>query len=153
MNHIRKRNHHHWLRLGPGGYLLLAVTLFATRAGFGDEPAVEQPASDNLAPATVALTIDFGNGFRKSYPTIPATKPMTVADAMRFASAHKHPTQFTTRGKKQTAFLESIDGIQHEGYGKRCWIFYVNGKKADQSYGTASLTAGDTVLWRFQTFP
>ena len=138
-----------WLSVGCGRPLFVTMLLLGVGSACGDEPATEQAA----ASSTVELTIDFGDGFHKRYPTIPVVEKMTVADALRFAAEHTHATQFATRGKNQTAFLESIDGIANEGYGKRCWIFYVNGKKAEQSYGTVNLTAGDTVLWRFQTFP
>ena len=131
---------------------MVIVLLLSARGGDADEPEVQPPAT-GVAATTVELTIDFGNGFRKSYPAIPAADRITVADAMQFAAEHAHATRFTTRGQQQTAFLSAIDGIENEGYGKRCWIFYVNGKKADESYGVAKLVAGDTILWRFETFP
>ena len=45
-----------------------------------------------------------------------------------------------------------IDDVENEGGGKRNWIYRINDKPGDRSFGIAKLEAGDTVLWSFETY-
>ncbi len=122
------------------------------QTSIAQEPA-DQATSVVEKVLTVSLQIDFGDGFAKSYGPFPWREELSITDLMQHASQHKHPTKFATRGKGTTAFLTGIDGIENEGYGKKCWIFYVNGKKGEASFATVQLSASDSVLWKYQTFP
>lgn len=119
------------------------------------ETAVEKSSveAETADLPTVTLRIDYGNDFEKVYAAIPWREKLTIADLMQHSSQHPQPTKFQTRGSGATAFLTAIDGIENEGYGKKCWIFYLNGKKGDASYATVQLSSSDSVLWRYQKFP
>lgn len=133
---------------------LLSPFTIAQQSIAPDETARDRPAIHDEMPPAVQLSIDFGDGFQKSYRAIPwSADDMTVADAMQFAAQHAHATKFETRGENDTAFLSSIDGVKNQGYGKRSWIFHINGSMAEESFGTVKLQVGDAILWRFQEFP
>lgn len=109
--------------------------------------------SDSAAPAktpTVALTIDFGDGFEKRYTAIPFVESMTVLSALEAARSHPHATSFSFRGQGATAFLTDIDGARNEGAAGRNWIFYVNQELGKESFGQQKLLAGDVVTWRLE---
>jgi hypothetical protein len=134
-----------WLGVACGVLLLVHALLLSAAVAEEQEP--------QRAATAVHLQIDYGSGFQKVYSPIPWRDGLTVPEMMQHAAQHAHPTKFTTRGAGATAFLSQIDEVQNEGHGHKNWIFYINGKIGEASFGTAKLAAGDTVLWRYQQFP
>jgi hypothetical protein len=78
---------------------------------------------------------------------------MHVLDAMQAAKKHKRAGfDFAFQGRGATALLSRIDDLTSEGGGQRNWIFYVNQRKGDRSFGIWQLQPGDEVLWRFEKY-
>jgi hypothetical protein len=126
--------------------LLIAITsaalLSATSAPARGQQATAPPA------AVVSVVIDYGDGVKKTFTALPWKKGMTVLDALRAASAHPRGIQFKHRGKKETAFVTEVDGLENEGAGNN-WLFFVNKKMGKRSCGVIELLRGDAVLWKF----
>ena len=114
------------------------------------ESAAGEKQTITEAATTVGLVIDFGNGFEMHYTHLAWADDLTVLAAMQAAAQHAHKLQFTHRGKGETAYLTAIGGQENEGGSGSNWIFYVNGERADRSFGVKALAAGDTVLWSFE---
>ena len=67
------------------------------------------------------------------------------------SSATEAKNYFKFKGKRATALLTKIDDIENEGQGRN-WLYRVNRKLADRSFGVFKLKAGDTVLWKFDKY-
>jgi hypothetical protein len=109
-------------------------------------------AAEEKPSAIVKLTVDYGDGCEKSFTRLAWTSSMTVLDAMRLAAKHPRGIEFRQRGKGATAILTQIDDLKNEGARQRNWIYRVNGKLGDRSFGVFQLQPEDTVLWRFETY-
>jgi hypothetical protein len=103
-------------------------------------------------PPIVRLEIDYGDGVEKHFTGRAWREGMTVLDAMRQAADSPHGIAFDHRGSGATAFLTRIDDVENEGGAGRNWIYRVNGRLADRSFGVYELEAGDTVQWRFSEY-
>lgn len=121
---------------------LLLVTLLAVLSG---QAAIGEEAK------TVRVVIDYNDGSEKHFTAIAWKPEMTVYDATRAAQAHPRGIKFESKGKGATAFLTKIDDVKNEGRGRN-WLFHVNGKQADCSFGVYKLNEGDTVLWKFDKY-
>jgi hypothetical protein len=111
------------------------------------------PASEAQAEEPVVqLVIDYGDGVEKRFTRLPHLNDMTVLDAMQQAAKHKRGIKFEFRGRGATAFLFQIDDLKNQGRGSN-WIYRVNGKLAEVGFGVRKLQAGDTVLWKFGSYP
>ena len=110
-------------------------------------------AEPNPAKSTkiVAVVIDYGDGVQKHFTAIEWKTGITVLDAMRTAKAHPRGIRFEYQGDGATALLTTIDDLKNEGKGRN-WIYRVNGKLADTSFGVRELAAGDSVLWKFEAY-
>lgn len=97
----------------------------------------------------VTIVIDYGDGVEKHFTAISWKKGMTVLAGMQAAQAHPRGIRFEHRGQGATALLTKIDDLANEGK-QRNWLYRVNGKLANQSFGVQEMQAGDTVLWRFE---
>lgn len=97
---------------------------------------------------TVSLEIQFKDGKKKRIEKIPYKEKMTVLDVMNYAKKNKK-IDFLFRGKKDTAFLTSIDGVKNQGSRGDNWIFRVNKKLGRKSFGITQLGADDEVTWTF----
>ena len=101
----------------------------------------------------VTLTVDYGDGFQKRFVKIAWRKRLTVLDVMEAAKKHKRANfDFDFRGRGATALLLKIDDVANEGGGQRNWVYSVNKRKGDRSFGIYRLQPGDEVLWRFETY-
>jgi hypothetical protein len=110
-------------------------------------PLAEQPATQ-----TVSLSVDFGEGRRREWPTIRWRDGLTVADALAMATGPddaSEPLRFVQKGSGSSALLTELADVPNEGAGGRNWIYQVNGKHADRSFAVYELQAGDEVLWRY----
>jgi len=99
----------------------------------------------------VVLIIDYGDGVQKHFTKLVWRNEMTVLDAMLAAQAHPRGVRFEHQGSAATALLTRIDDVKNEGRGRN-WLFRVNGKLADRSFGIVPLQPGDTILWRFEEY-
>lgn len=117
----------------------------STAKTLGDEP---NPAKKAM---TVTVVIDYSDGVEKHFTAIEWKKGFTVLDAMGAAKAHPRGIRFEHRGDGATALLTAIDDLKNEGQGRN-WIYRVNGKLADTSFGVRELAAGDSVLWKFEPY-
>ncbi|MHC4107435.1 MAG: DUF4430 domain-containing protein [Planctomycetota bacterium] len=121
----------------------LAVALVAV--GFAPRPA-PPPAVHR-----VRLVVDYNDGVQKHFTALPWKKGMTVLDAMKLAKASPHGITFEYRGSAADAFLTRIDDLENQGgeADKKNWLFWVNTRFADRSFGIQELEPADVVLWRF----
>lgn len=101
---------------------------------------------------TVVLTIDYGDGAQKRFPTIPWKKGFTVLDALEWAKKHPRGIELQRRGKEATTLVLAIDDLENSGASKKNWIFRVNGKLGDRSCGVFPVRPADRILWRFERY-
>lgn len=129
-------------------YFFFAVggTLLPSPLAAADPPEQGEPGKH------VRLTIDFGDGVQKVFTSLPYQDKMTVLDLMQAAARHQRGIKFKHRGSGSIALLTEIDGQKNEGGAGRNWIFSVNGREADRSFGLSAPMPGDAVLWEFKTY-
>ncbi|MDA0658504.1 MAG: DUF4430 domain-containing protein [Planctomycetota bacterium] len=135
-----------------------ALLLIALVSGCRDSPTpipaapnkVDRGHNDNSI--IVRLVIDYGDGVQKHFVGLPYFEGMTVHDLLLAASQHGRGIRFQTRGEESTAFLVEIDGVVNSGSDGLNWVYRVNDKVADQGFATYVLSAGDTVLWKFDSY-
>ena len=138
---------------------LVVTVLFLTglmRPVFAESPQAAAreagTAKRTAARNTVQLIVDYGDGVEKHFPRIKWQDKMTVQGVTLAASKHPRGIQIKQRGKKATAFLSQIDNLANQSSGLS-WVYRVNGKLADRSFGVYPVKAGDVVLWAFQEYP
>lgn len=128
-----------------------AICLLASMITLGEVRAQESPAPEKPAAgsATVELSIRFADGRSRNFEKVPFRQGMTIADLMTSVQSEKaNDFRFEHKGAGATAFLLSIDGVANQsGQRKDFWIYRVNGKLGDRSFGAYSLKPGDKVLW------
>ena len=111
--------------------------------------ADEQPAA--AKPKTVKLIFDYGDGVQKHFTAIKWRDEMTALEALQAAAKHPRGIKFESKGRGATALVTKIDDLENRAGGKN-WLYRVNDKLADRSCGVFQLKAGDTVLWRYETY-
>lgn len=132
--------------------LTLALTASSSDA-WCQETGVEQPKS--TASKTVELSVRFKDGRIRKFEPVECREGMTVIDMMNELKERKeeNPLRFEYKGKGKSAFLLSLDGVDNQSGGSSdFWIFRVNGKLSDRSFGIYELHPGDKVLWHFGKF-
>ena len=131
----------------------LAFNLTGAMAASAQQPAAKAPRPP--AATDVRLTIRFGDGKDLTFDPVPHKAGMTVLDAMKAAeSADGKPLRFDYKGKGETAFLTAIEGVANQsGDSSDYWIYRVNDKLGNRSFGVATLAPGDRVLWTFGKNP
>jgi hypothetical protein len=97
----------------------------------------------------VTLIVDYGDGVQKHFTAIGWKEGFTVLDVLRAAQAHPRGIRFEHKGSGDAAMLTRIDDLANEGRARN-WMYRVNGKLANSSFGTRQVAAGDSVLWRFE---
>ncbi len=97
----------------------------------------------------IRIVIDYGDGVEKHFTALPWKEGMTVFDAMQAAKSHPRGVTFRHRGSGATAFLLQIDDKENQGR-EGNWVYRVNDKLAERSFGAQELKAGDAVLWKFE---
>lgn len=127
---------------------LALVVLLQVNSGGEEKKA---PTKTKQKPI-VTLTIDYGDGMQKRFPSIPWREKMTVVDAIEWADKHPRGISFASRGNGATKLINQIDDLKNGGGQKKNWIFRVNDKMADRSCGVFPLKQGDRVLWRFEEY-
>ncbi len=131
----------------------IAIALMACAMSFGTSRAQETPApaKPSTDKATVELAVRFADGRTREFEAVAYRKDMSVADLMNAVKANKaNDFRFEHKGAGETAFLLSIDGVENRsGQSKDFWIYRVNEKLGDRSFGAYILKPGDKVLWHF----
>jgi len=102
---------------------------------------------------TVRIEVDYSDGVQKVLTAVPWKPKMTGGDAMEFATKHKRGVKIKVRGKGANSLLEKIDDLQNGGARGPNWVFRVNGKLGNRSFAITPLNPGDTILWKFDTYP
>jgi len=130
-------------------FALLVISTFVPEAQAWQAPATEKPQAKTATG--VELSIRFADGKTRRFEPIAWHEGMTVLDLMQSCKGSDGKAlKFEHRGSGATAFLTSIDGVANEsGRGSKAWIFRVNDKLGNRSFGTTELKPGDTVLWHF----
>ncbi len=140
---------------GNSWLALAAVSVFALSAVVADEKTKpekgEQPAKTKAK--TVRIEIDYSDGVQKILTAVPWKPKMTLGDAMEYATSHRRGVKMKIRGKGSISLLEKIDDLQNQGAKGPNWVFRVNGKLGDRSFAITPLKPGDTILWKFDTYP
>jgi uncharacterized protein DUF4430 len=155
------------------GLLVVWILLTASGCGTQSGPTSDSPRKENLAsdrapvgsgeksaaaspttqPAarTVQLVLDYGDGVQKRFAAIPWRENMTVLDVLMAAKAHPRGITFIYRGSGETAILTKLDDLENQGgiADAKNWIFYVNDRLADKSFGAYVVQPGDAILWKF----
>jgi hypothetical protein len=129
---------------------LVGCLLAAAASGRAlQNPAADVPAAPRPKAKTVRVVIDYGDGVEKHFTRLAWSDGMTVLDAMQAASESPHGISFKYTGRGETAFSTQIDDLKNQGAGKKNWMYSVNGKRADRSFGVYQPAASDVVRWEF----
>ena len=135
------------------GLLASALTVIAlTRPVLADDQppiAVDEPTT---AKKTVQLVVDYGDGVRKHFHRITWHDKMTVQDATEAAAKHPRGIRIKLRGKQATAFLTQIDDLANNPRGRN-WVYRVNDKLANRSFGVYPVKSGDIITWSYEVYP
>ncbi len=126
--------------------VLPAVAVPAVLAGVVGDPAGRKQV--------VRLIVDYGDGVEKHFTAIPWKKGMTVLATLNAAASHRHGIVFKHKGRGETALLTQIDDLKNAGAGadRKNWIYWVNEKPADKSFGLYGLKPKDVVRWKYTTY-
>ena len=121
-------------------------------------PAPTPPLPAALAPAAaeVTLTIDFGDGFSKTYRDLPTPPDATVVSVLQAAAESTRPHALTVdlTGSGETAFIRGFDGVGNQGSGPtgRYWQFLVNGALGSRGAGVTPIKPGDAITWTLAAY-
>lgn len=107
--------------------------------------------SPSAAPVgeTIALEIDFGNGAKRVFETLPFKPEMTVADVMQAATQFAPNITYTQIGAGAGGFLTELEGVKNEGANGRNWQYEVAGAPGTMSFCLAKVATGEQVRWTF----
>lgn len=139
------------------GVVILAVTLGGVAALKRWGPAGVIPSSAPAAPGAavpspmgVRLTIDFGDGFSKTYERLAAGEGATVLGVLIAAQGGggARALAVDATGAGATGFVRGIDGVMNATDSKY-WQFRVNGVLGSVGAGVAAVKPGDSVTWTF----
>lgn len=112
-------------------------------------PVAEGWTPPTTAGQTVALSIDYGNGQRREFGALPWTEGMTVAGALQQARDFHPGIAYTHRGEGAQALLTSLDGVSNDSALGRFWLYEVDGRAGEVSYGVQTIMAGQSVKWTY----
>lgn len=139
--------------------LLLAIVLVVMLLWREGQPVID-PATNRAtgeiwtpSPAAtgdvVKLEIDFGNGARRSFDSLPWKEGMTVEDVMLSAREFKPGISYAQLGEGAKGFLTELEGLKNEGASGRNWQYEVAGTPGTKSFCLETVNAGDLVRWTF----
>jgi hypothetical protein len=151
----RKTHESNWWKLP----LLLAIVLVAMliwRQGQPiADPATNRATGEAWTPSPAAtgdvvkLEIDFGNGARRSFDSLPWKEGMSVEDVMLTAREFRPGISYAQIGKGAKGFLTELEGLKNEGASGRNWQYEVAGSPGTRSFCLETVNAGDQVRWTF----
>jgi hypothetical protein len=139
--------------------LLLTAVLLAMLVWRQGQPIIDTGASRTPGEAwtpsaaaigeVVKLEIDFGNGARRLFDSLPWKEKMTVEDVMLAARDFRPGISYSQIGEGAKGFLTELEGLKNEGFGGRNWQYEVAGSPGTRSFCLESVNAGDLVRWTF----
>ena len=135
--------------------LLLAIVLLAMLFWRQGQPVVDSGvtrATGGSPAATgevVKLEIDFGNGARRSFDSLPWKAEMTVEDVMLAARDFRPGISYSQIGEGAKGFLTELEGLKNEGFAGRNWQYDVAGSPGTRSFCLETVDAGELVRWTF----
>ena len=100
---------------------------------------------------SISVVVDYNDGVQKHFTQVAWKSGMTVLDAMKSISEHPRGIKFSYRGKGSRALLYRIDDLENKASANN-WLYRINGKLADRSFGIFEIEKGDTVLWKYGKF-
>ena len=109
------------------------------------------PGEPKPAGNSVSVVVDYNDGVQKHFTRVSWRSGMTVLDAMQAIAKHPRGIQFSHRGTGARALLYRIDDLENRANGRN-WLYRVNGKLADRSFGIRKIEKGDAVLWKHEKF-
>lgn len=115
--------------------------------------AVDWKPASRPEGRTFSLTIDFGNGAERRFAALRWRDGLTVLEALQAAADFRPGITFTLKGKGETAFLSSLEGLKNSGAGGGNWIYEINGEMAQRGMAVQTLNPGDALLWRYAPPP
>ncbi len=136
---------------------VLLIVMLSLVTGCSQTPTHQESAPTPAAKAAVVdLTVDDSGGHVKHF-TLPFQSGMTVLDVMNEAHNNANGIQLVyhpTSGNPATFFLDSIDGVANQGGGakSRNWIYRVNSKLGDRSFGVCKVAASVQISWKFDIY-
>ncbi len=137
-----------------GAFVIVMLSLVT---GCNKTPTNPESAPTPAAKAAVVdLTVDDAGGHVIHF-TLPFQSGMTVLDVMNEAHSSANGIQFVyhpTSGDPATFFLDSINGVANQGGGakSRNWIYRVNSKLGDRSFGVCKVAASAQISWKFDVY-
>jgi hypothetical protein len=139
--------------------LLLAIVLLVMLFWRQGQPVVNSGATSATGEAwtpspaatgeVVKLEIDFGNGARRSFDSLPWKDEMTVEDVLLAARDFKPGISYSQIGEGAKGFLTELEGLKNEGFAGRNWQYDVAGSAGTRSFCLETVNAGDLVRWTF----
>lgn len=139
--------------------LLLAIVLLVMLFWRQGQPIVDSTPNRATGEAwtpspavtgeVVKLEIDFGNGARRSFDSLPWKDGMTVEDVMLAARDFKPGISYSQIGKGAKGFLTELEGLKNEGFSGRNWQYDVAGSAGTRSFCLETVNAGELVRWTF----
>lgn len=123
--------------------LVLVALVFCSAA-----VVAQEAAPPKTAVKTVQLTIDYGDGSQKVFPTLAWKEKQTVLEVLQAAEKHPRGIKLKHRGSGAALLVTAIDGAANEGGGSN-WLYEVNGTLGDRSCAIYEVQAGDKLLWKF----
>lgn len=133
-----------------GALCSLVATAVAPLVLWGQAP--KGKSADEPAASTVTVVIDYNDGVQKHFTRIPWQEGLTGLDAMQAAAEHPRGITFKYKGSGATAFLTQIDDMKNAGGGKNNWLYWVNDKPGEISFGAYELNPADVLLWKYEKY-
>lgn len=128
--------------------LIIVASFVASTLGCGQtSPSPAKNAANATDDSHFSLTINFGEGEKSEIKAeVTSREALTVLDLL-VAASQQEDFKITYKGKGETAFVESINGVVGGENGKNWWIYYVNDNLAKRGSGVYQLNPGDSVQW------
>ncbi|MBI2416154.1 MAG: DUF4430 domain-containing protein [Candidatus Kerfeldbacteria bacterium] len=106
-----------------------------------------KPIADGITTAVQLIIIGPGVNFNE---IITVTDAITVHRLMKQASTQFSFTYHTKTFSDLGVFVDGLAGVQSNDLPGRYWIYSVNGKKATVGVDQKTVTAGDTIQWKYE---
>ena len=125
-------------------YLTLAALLLSI-IGCDAQPIESKSESKQIS---VNLDVDFQGVAENIQLNASLDSDKTVLDLLLYGKSNGK-LDFKYRGDGETAFVESINGIENQMGDGSNWVFHVNGEMSQEGAGATKLSDRDSVLWKF----
>src|SRR3989344_5000419 len=136
--------------------LVIVVAVFFIGFSVGRYETVAPTLSDqNLRakagiPASLALSIDFGNGEIREFADISYRERGTVFDILKeVTEKNEIGLEYKDYGSGLGMFVESIGGVKGSGANSAWWQFWVNDEYSEKGASSVAAAPGDAIKWKF----